>query len=102
MLAHLLTGDFALTGSLGGESLFLDVFTQLGEFGHAGRQPTAAATAESEAWGDMVGATAPGIGEAAGAPAPGHGAGAPVRGASVGHGIVWAAAWHAGSTTTAK
>jgi len=55
-----------------------------------------------DAWDDMPGATAPGIGEAAGAPAPGHGAGAAARGASLGHGSVWAAAWHIGSTTTAK
>src|ERR1700730_13261478 len=54
--------------------------------------------------GDIAGAgmgAGAGIGEAAGAPDPGHGAGADGRGASVGHGSVWAAARHAGSTAIA-
>src|SRR5260370_36794469 len=49
--------------------------------------------------GDMAGA---GADEAGGAPAPGHGhADGAARRESVGHGSLWAAAWHAGSMIAA-
>jgi len=49
--------------------------------------------------GDMPGA---GVGEAAGPRSPGHGdADGAARGESLGHGSVWAAAWHAGSMMAA-